>query len=243
MPAGRRRVTLLAPPDSRTGTMPTGAGSVISMSLAPPVTSRRSPAGARRSATSFHMPPRSEMSHGTAAAEREVGGLGAPVEGAEAPALLHGDDAAADGDLGGRALEGRPVQLGQGAGRRSGCTLAAPLVNSRRPAVTPSSGAWLCTSAAPSAAASPPRRRLGGERRDLPLVHAARAAQVVADHGQLPGRAILEEAAASRARPRPGRGRRSRASRPWRRRARGGGRPGRRPGWRSRRARGGRAPS
>ena len=66
MPAGRRRRTSLAPPDTRTGTMPTGAGSVTSMSLAPPVTSSAVTRRALKSATSFHMPPRSETSHGTA---------------------------------------------------------------------------------------------------------------------------------------------------------------------------------
>ena len=64
--AGLCSRTLLAPPEMRTGTTPTAAGSQISTSLAPPPTSSERSVRPRRSQTSFHMPPFIEISQGTA---------------------------------------------------------------------------------------------------------------------------------------------------------------------------------
>ena len=192
-PRGRCTMTSLAPPEMRTGTTPTGRGRKISMSLAPPVTSSLVRRSSRKSATSFHIPPRSETSQGTAA------------ESAKSADWL-------------RQSNGRkrrrcctvtvpPVTVISGAGpskvaRYSSVsvasprrvTLAAPLVNSRRPAVDPGQrGVALRVGGAVAGGLTGPRRRLRRERGDLVLVHAPRAAQVVADHGELVLLAALEE--------------------------------------------------
>ena len=143
VPRGRSSVTLLAPPLTRTGTVPAGAGSRISMSLAPPVTSRPVTRSALRSAASFHIPPRREMSQGTAVESvksadwaRQSNGrkrrrcctttvLPLTVISGTGPTKLAWYRSVSDGS---------PLRD----------TFAAPLVNSRRPAVALPRGAELC---------------------------------------------------------------------------------------------------
>ena len=103
--------------------------------------------------------------------------------------------AAVDVDLGDAALERRRGRARSAWRRRRSSTLAAPLMNSSRPSVTPASGAVnspVLRRAAPVAAPAPPAAPARRCARDQLLVELADAAQVVADHGDA-GRVDLLE--------------------------------------------------
>ena len=112
------------------------AGSVTSMSLAPPVTSRRVTRSAERSAASLHMPPRREMSQGTAVESVKSADWARQSNGRKRRRCC--------------TTTVPPVTVISGAGPTNVAwyrsvsdgspfrdTFAAPLVNSRRPAEAP----------------------------------------------------------------------------------------------------------
>ena len=65
-PAGRRILTLLAPPERRTGTTPDGSGSVRARSLTPPLITKEDRFNPLKSALISYAPPRISISQGTA---------------------------------------------------------------------------------------------------------------------------------------------------------------------------------
>ena len=183
--------------------------------------------------------------------EREVGGLGAPVERPEATALLHDDRVAVDGDLGHGADEAGLIEVGQGRValeadlrgalgelKASGGGAAQGGGALRRPVLA----AELERQRDLDAAVARRRARspLCREGSDLGLVHAARAAQEVTDARELGCISTLEEP--------PGRELHlALDTRPDLARRDGGDHqhatpvlPGRRPGWHTRPARAGR---
>ena len=163
------------------------------MSLAPPVTSSAVSRSALRSATSFHIPPRSEMSHGTAAVRAKSADCARQSKGRKRRRCC--------------TVTVPPLTVISGAGpskvaRYSSVSDASPrqvdlggalgeLETPRRHSLE--RGVALHVVGAVGGGLAGPRRRLGGERGDLPFVHAARAAQVVADHRQLRRLASLQQ--------------------------------------------------
>src|SRR3712207_3119933 len=104
-PAGRLVVTLLEPPETRTGTVPEGRGSVTATLLTPPITSNEPSPSPLRSASSPDRPPAELDPPGNRPVERDLRGALAPLEGVEGAGVPDGHVAVLRVDLRQRSVE------------------------------------------------------------------------------------------------------------------------------------------